>query len=626
MARKQQHLEQGRSAAARRGRRALEGCNKDSAFEVLPPSVRPRQMNTLIVDTAEAKDANADSLLLMLGVHLPRMNLVNLSTFMHRLAKLVAKESDIQPAFIAHPVVQTLLSMARKHLAAAKVAANLQQTLSNIAWSLATMQILDVELLELIGTFAMSAMPGFKPFELSTMLWAFAKLGAGNAMPWCAQPLFRAASAQILSSVGQFSFRCLSNIVWAFATAGLQDAGLFFGIAEEMCRTVSSANCQGISNTIWAFGVVHHVDERLFNVLTAASLPMMDDFKPQEISSMLWGMARNGFHTPSVYLRAVAAAQLIYLEPQQLANIIWACSQATPKDPMLETAVVRLFPQCTLLFEGFKIQEISSIFSALLRMLVGEGTEAFASVAKLHLVKSYHPNILAFLRIAAPWVEDNIHNFSDQLFASVSVALAMSGVANSSRLEFAIEQQVFERANALAPKEVLLLLGAFLLAPRFARRAVCVLAANLVYSFKALRPHELLVLQNISSAVQAPQGSQPDQERLYSWCLVLAASLLQDPPEMMPQPTLLPLNHVCLAQYAASGETMKKGVPTYNLFESVDLDSEADTLSCVGSATEVALSNSEFHISTEESLPFLALEEQVYRDGYPACSSMAGVQ
>lgn len=360
-------------------------------------------------------------------------------------------------------------------------------------------------------------------------------------------------------------------------------------------------------------------------MLTAASLLIMDDFKPQEISSMLWGMARNGFHTTSVYLRAVAAAQRMNLEPQQLANIIWACSQARPKDSMLEMVVVQLFPQCTILFEGFKIQEISSIFSALLRMLVGEGTEAFASVGNSHLAKSCHPNILGFLRMAAPWVEDNIHNFSDQSFASVSVVLAMSGVTNSSRLEFAIEQQVFERANALAPKEALLLLGAFLLSPRIARHAVCVLAANLVYSFKALRPHELLVLQNISSAVQAPQDSQPDLERLYSWCLVLSASLLQDPPEMMPQPTLLPIEHVCLAQSAASGETMKTDVPTYSLFESVDLDSEADTLSCVGSATEVAVSNSEFYISTEESLPFLALE-QVYRDGYPACSSIAGVQ
>ena len=80
----------------------------------------------------------------------------------------------------------------------------------------------------------------------------------------------------------------------------------------------------GIANTIWAFSTVGHRGTDLINVLTEAALPVMNDFKDQELLGMLWGLAISGLVKEAFLTAALDAIHMMDLGPQQLADIVWA--------------------------------------------------------------------------------------------------------------------------------------------------------------------------------------------------------------------------------------------------------------------------------------------------------------
>merc|ERR1719199_1365750 len=92
------------------------------------------------------------------------------------------------------------------------------QALSNITWALASLQLPDIPLVEMLAVQTTNQLAGFKHFELSTTLWAFAKLGSIDAaVNKCSLNVFTCAAEHMLNSAEQFSFRGLVMIVWAFA-------------------------------------------------------------------------------------------------------------------------------------------------------------------------------------------------------------------------------------------------------------------------------------------------------------------------------------------------------------------------------------------------------------------------
>merc|ERR1719408_510446 len=117
------------------------------------------------------------------------------------------------------------------------------QALSNITWALATMQAVDLPLVQMVASRACQQLSDFKNFELCQLLWAFAKLGTVDPMLCeCAKTLFSSAAQIVIRSTEEFSFRGLVMTAWAFATAKQGDARLFHAIAQRITPLAQGAN------------------------------------------------------------------------------------------------------------------------------------------------------------------------------------------------------------------------------------------------------------------------------------------------------------------------------------------------------------------------------------------------
>ena len=113
----------------------------------------------------------------MIEFNMVDMNLVNMATAVHRIGKLAANKPTLASQIQGNPVFDALLlNVAFLLRSVDRRDVEVKQSLSNIAWSLATLRYPHAELVELLAEFVVANPGAFKPFELSTILWAFAKL------------------------------------------------------------------------------------------------------------------------------------------------------------------------------------------------------------------------------------------------------------------------------------------------------------------------------------------------------------------------------------------------------------------------------------------------------------------
>merc|ERR1719174_223277 len=139
--------------------------------------------------------------------------------------------------------------------------------MSIVCWSCATLRFREEKLMEKISEIVLPCLNELKPFELSNMLWAYAKLSMGNP------PLLAAVSERMLSrQQGEFSMQCLSMIAWSFATEKQRDASVFYSIANEIVNHACAKKPQEIANTLWAYAKNRCTEVRLFEALATVSL------------------------------------------------------------------------------------------------------------------------------------------------------------------------------------------------------------------------------------------------------------------------------------------------------------------------------------------------------------------
>lgn len=307
---------------------------------------------------------------------LPSMNLVNLSTATHRLARMTANDTAARNALRTHPLFAGIVSSIRAKLAGVEgkdVAAQCQ-SLSNIAWSLATVQFPDLPLLGALATLAHRQVDSFKPYELSSLLWAFAKFDALEATVCAyALPFFESAAERIKTHMKQFTFRCLVMTAWAFATARFHDDAFFRAIGEQLLPNASSGSCQEIAQVAWAFGTANVFDESLFKALAKGALQQMGEFKGCDLACLLSGFGSCGCVGAELSSRAVEAMLTldVEMEPPQFAEAFEALSCMRPRHMATRTAVLALLPRASTLLDAFEPQDLALVTEALTRCFGG---------------------------------------------------------------------------------------------------------------------------------------------------------------------------------------------------------------------------------------------------------------
>jgi hypothetical protein len=454
--------------------------------------------------------------------HLSQMNLVNLSTAVHRIAKLASNDYKAQAEIRQHPAFEELLNTIVQVLSTMEASEAQPQSLSNVAWSLATLRLMNRPLIQVVSALAVTNISCFKPFELSTMLWAFAKLTTVDQYSWSLKPVFQAAAAHIMKNIAEFGFRCLATTAWAFATARQRHARLFRSIASQMVPVVHVANCQEMANTAWAFATADFHDDQLFTQLAEKALTRLDEFKSQELSNMLWGFATNGFFHEAFFAHASLVTQHMNLEAQHLANILWAFVRVRARHPVTHSTILSLLPTCTSKLETFKPQEVSSTALAV--------AKAFGLCDELERSPppTYHAlphQVVDFLHRAMPWALSRLHEFSAQSLANTVSAFAMVRTAGDMALFSAIAQEVLGRYESLEPTALLHLLKGFSAAPQDVCGCVTkTLAAGVAHHIDSFRPQELQTLSRICISLLRLRRSQDlSTDELRSCCATIVA-------------------------------------------------------------------------------------------------------
>jgi len=127
-----------------------------------------------------------------------------------------------------------------------------------------------------------------------------------------------------------------------------------------------SFSAQGFANVFWALGTVHvdcAMEDQLLDSLATGMMRIMDQFNPQALTTVAWGMATMEYNN-SVLGQAIKEAcfkQLESFNQQDLANAAWALTSLGVSDDAL---LDRIADISALLIPSFKPQETANLMWA----------------------------------------------------------------------------------------------------------------------------------------------------------------------------------------------------------------------------------------------------------------------
>lgn len=325
----------------------------------------------------DAAGKGGQGVLEVVRVELDHMNGVNLATALHRIARrCVENEADHSASsqqaineVLSHPAFPALLEAveqrSKESLAGGREAEEIHmpaQCASIVAWSLAWLHLRQSKLFIVLGELAAPRLAEFKPYEVTNMLWAYAKLKEWNAQ------LFSAVAARLRGrQKWEFKAQCLSVAAWSFTMMKWRDESLFQSMAEELSGQATLLKPQEISNTLWAFGKQKIAHKELFEALgwSAFELIWQARFKPRELANCLCAFARVGLSHPNLFNNAIN--MVIRRTPdftaRQIASILWAY-QRLEVDNRWELAVKVLSSVVACRMDAFPPEDICLILQS----------------------------------------------------------------------------------------------------------------------------------------------------------------------------------------------------------------------------------------------------------------------
>jgi len=328
------------------------------------------QRNKWINRQVTQSSNNMQMLLQTIHYHIAEMNSINMVTALHRVTKLAVSGNTEYTVdrVLNEPCFKQLFGLVAQQIeSSATEAPNGQpqtppfevQCMSMVCWSCATLRLAEQRLLCIIADITGPRLSELKSFELSNLIWAYAKLSMGIPQ------LFAAVAGRMMHrKENEFSLQCLSMVVWSFATAKQKDNTLFRSLAVEVHSKAADAKPQAIANTLWAYAKNRSVEAPLFKMLADVALSnnLLWTFKPQELSNTVWSFATVALrHEPLCQsMLAVVISKRWSLNPQNISNILWAYSklelgkEAGQLVPELLYVSLRKLPQ-------HKPQELSAI-------------------------------------------------------------------------------------------------------------------------------------------------------------------------------------------------------------------------------------------------------------------------
>ena len=223
------------------------------------------------------------------------------------------------------------------------------QDLSNMLWAYLNVKLNNRDLFRMAGDVivARNDMSAIRPQEISSILWSYASLdeshpalfdmieghilahhrrdGPSSGESFGPRALSSVVSAYVISGEGrrrhrlfdvvadrivsrgddylnEFAPRDLSNLMWAYATAGMYHPSLFDAVSVACARRRDDFNAhQAIANMLWAYASIGRAGEHMFVAWIPAVLSVLRGCDVRSLTSIAWAYAVANVDAPSLF-------------------------------------------------------------------------------------------------------------------------------------------------------------------------------------------------------------------------------------------------------------------------------------------------------------------------------------
>lgn len=182
-----------------------------------------------------------------------------------------------------------------------------RQALSSIIWSLGTLQCVQLQLVQITAGLVAEQLALFKPFELVSTVWAFAKLGALHPVVCqIVAPILSAAVAPIAQVVSKLGLRFLAMAAWALAGSGLRDQQLLGKIATRLVPMLrAGVGCRQVPELLvdvaWAFSSQGMRSMAVLGEVAAQAVCNINHFTARQLAELYQMLLSEGVTCPNFF-------------------------------------------------------------------------------------------------------------------------------------------------------------------------------------------------------------------------------------------------------------------------------------------------------------------------------------
>eukprot|EP00747_Dinoflagellata_sp_TGD_P136043 gnl/TRDRNA2_/TRDRNA2_175510_c0_seq14.p1 gnl/TRDRNA2_/TRDRNA2_175510_c0~~gnl/TRDRNA2_/TRDRNA2_175510_c0_seq14.p1 ORF type:complete len:393 (+),score=68.08 gnl/TRDRNA2_/TRDRNA2_175510_c0_seq14:52-1179(+) len=260
-------------------------------MKFLPSQIR---LNMAICNAADK--SGPEELLNVVMANQAEMSFVNLSTALHKLARL-AKDHEganfpvvLEDARLKILLTRTLSELKHQiHISSTQFVEHLPRCCATIAWAYATLQVRDEVTFSLVSQAVLPRLKELKPMELANLLWSFAQVNIVETS------IFAAAEQHVFRLMNEFSLQNLSAIAWAYAT--VKQTGCTDMVIQVARTFVDGAHNRRVlpfdlATLCWGLASMRlNIDTNVIYRISDIALTTLSKFKPYEFSTIVWAVS-----------------------------------------------------------------------------------------------------------------------------------------------------------------------------------------------------------------------------------------------------------------------------------------------------------------------------------------------
>lgn len=311
------------------------------------------QVNSMLVHAR-----HHDKILQVVDQHFDDFNAVNLITALHRLATVIltARKGALRRDSRFKRLIQRLSDTLKNSDAGVLK----PQDLSNVAWALTKLGLLNGALFGHLSDHIMRTISSFEPVNLSMTLWAFAR---SNFLD---EKLFRCAAVEVKRQMPDFQPQQIANTTWAMAKSGFVDEEVFLSAANLALQKLSQFQPMNYSMLLYSFALAKMPHPKLFDEVgqrcTVEALSSALS-APHVVTNLALAFSDAGVANSVVFnnIAQVSSLSLHDFRAQQITTLTQAFAKANVKHERLFSAIAKAVVDR---YSEFKEQDLQDLLQS----------------------------------------------------------------------------------------------------------------------------------------------------------------------------------------------------------------------------------------------------------------------